>query len=102
MEEFFNQGDQEKELGLDMSPLCDRNTTQIPQSQIGKYLKHYAYQIIKFKFFVVHIDTWNLKSLRNLIFFCTLGFIDYIILPLFTTVNDLMNTVLGELFKFFE
>ena len=48
MEEFFNQGDQEKELGLDMSPLCDRNTTQIPQSQIGKYLKYYAYQIKSF------------------------------------------------------
>ena len=36
MEEFFNQGDREKEMGLDVSPLCDRNTTQAPQSQIGK------------------------------------------------------------------
>ena len=36
MEEFFNQGDREKEMGLDVSPLCDRNTTQVPQSQIGK------------------------------------------------------------------
>ena len=35
MEEFFKQGDKEKELGLDISPLCDRNTTQVPQSQIG-------------------------------------------------------------------
>jgi hypothetical protein len=31
------QGDMEKELGLPYSPLCDRNTTLIPQSQIGIY-----------------------------------------------------------------
>ena len=37
MEEFFNQGDREKEMGLDVSPLCDRNTTQVPQSQIGEW-----------------------------------------------------------------
>ena len=57
MEEFFSQGDREKEMGLDVSPLCDRNSTQIPQSQIG--------------------------------------FIDYIIVPLFSTVNDLLNLLPG-------
>ena len=36
MEEFFKQGDKEREMGLDISPLCDRNTTQVPQSQIGR------------------------------------------------------------------
>uniref|UniRef100_A0A674NCW3 Phosphodiesterase n=1 Tax=Takifugu rubripes TaxID=31033 RepID=A0A674NCW3_TAKRU len=36
MEEFFRQGDKEVELGLPFSPLCDRNTTMIAQSQIGK------------------------------------------------------------------
>ncbi|CAG2115490.1 unnamed protein product, partial [Medioppia subpectinata] len=35
MEEFFRQGDMEKELGLPYSPLCDRTSTLIPQSQIG-------------------------------------------------------------------
>eukprot|EP00090_Calanus_glacialis_P007040 TRINITY_DN15506_c0_g1_i6.p1 TRINITY_DN15506_c0_g1~~TRINITY_DN15506_c0_g1_i6.p1 ORF type:complete len:696 (-),score=189.23 TRINITY_DN15506_c0_g1_i6:354-2441(-) len=35
MEEFFRQGDMEQELGLDFSPLCDRQTTVVPQSQIG-------------------------------------------------------------------
>ena len=50
MEEFFKQGDQEREMGLDISPLCDRNTTQVPQSQIG--------------------------------------FIDYIVVPLFNTVLE--------------
>jgi len=36
MEEFFRQGDMEKAMGLPYSPLCDRNTTLIAESQIGK------------------------------------------------------------------
>ncbi|XP_047398596.1 dual specificity calcium/calmodulin-dependent 3',5'-cyclic nucleotide phosphodiesterase 1A isoform X1 [Sciurus carolinensis] len=35
MEEFFLQGDKEAELGLPFSPLCDRNSTMVAQSQIG-------------------------------------------------------------------
>nr|KAF6496937.1 phosphodiesterase 1A [Rousettus aegyptiacus] len=35
MEEFFRQGDKEAELGLPFSPLCDRNSTIVAQSQIG-------------------------------------------------------------------
>ena len=34
-EEFFHQGDVEKEKGLPVSFLCDRETTQIPKSQPG-------------------------------------------------------------------
>ncbi|BHF83659.1 Calcium/calmodulin-dependent 3',5'-cyclic nucleotide phosphodiesterase 1C [Sparganum proliferum] len=34
-EEFFRQGDREKELGMTISPLCDRTTVVLPQSQIG-------------------------------------------------------------------
>ncbi|KAF8570443.1 hypothetical protein P879_01545 [Paragonimus westermani] len=34
-EEFFRQGDREKDLDLPISPLCDRNTVVVPQSQIG-------------------------------------------------------------------
>ncbi|OON15512.1 3'5'-cyclic nucleotide phosphodiesterase [Opisthorchis viverrini] len=34
-EEFFRQGDREKELNLPISPLCDRNTVVVPQSQLG-------------------------------------------------------------------
>lgn len=33
-EEFFSQGDRERELGLPVSMLCDRDTTNIPNSQI--------------------------------------------------------------------
>ncbi|MBN3310079.1 PDE1B phosphodiesterase, partial [Amia calva] len=35
MEEFFRQGDKEAELGLPFSPLCDRKTTLVAESQIG-------------------------------------------------------------------
>ncbi|KAM3866251.1 dual specificity calcium/calmodulin-dependent 3',5'-cyclic nucleotide phosphodiesterase 1A-like [Diretmus argenteus] len=35
LEEFFRQGDKEVELGLPFSPLCDRKSTMVAQSQIG-------------------------------------------------------------------
>ena len=35
MQEFFAQGDQEKSLGMPVSPLCDRSDTNIPESQVG-------------------------------------------------------------------
>ena len=35
VEEFFLQGDREKELGLSVSPLCDRSVTAVPDSQVG-------------------------------------------------------------------
>ncbi|XP_059674702.1 dual specificity calcium/calmodulin-dependent 3',5'-cyclic nucleotide phosphodiesterase 1C isoform X3 [Gavia stellata] len=35
LEEFFRQGDKEAELGLPFSPLCDRKSTMVAQSQIG-------------------------------------------------------------------
>ena len=33
-EEFFQQGDKEKELGLDISPMCDRETATVEKSQV--------------------------------------------------------------------
>lgn len=35
MEEFWRQGDKEKELKIPVSFLCDRNTTTLPQGQVG-------------------------------------------------------------------
>ncbi|KAK3601323.1 hypothetical protein CHS0354_011925 [Potamilus streckersoni] len=35
LEEFFRQGDREKELGLPFSPLCDRKSTLVAESQTG-------------------------------------------------------------------
>jgi hypothetical protein len=34
-DEFFTQGDKEKDLGLNVSFLCDRQTTNIASSQFG-------------------------------------------------------------------
>ncbi|KAL3938873.1 MAG: hypothetical protein SGBAC_006296 [Bacillariaceae sp.] len=35
LEEFFTQGDEEKKMGLPVSPLCDRESTDRAESQIG-------------------------------------------------------------------
>ena len=42
LEEFFNQGDSEKALGLPISYLCDRSSVSIPSSQIG-FISHVVY-----------------------------------------------------------
>ena len=34
MEEFFRQGDKEREAGLDISPMCDRHNATIEKSQV--------------------------------------------------------------------
>jgi len=42
MEEFFQQGDREREGGLDISPMCDRFNATIEKSQVGfiDYIVH--------------------------------------------------------------
>lgn len=35
LKEFFSQGDEERRLGLPVSPMCDRDTVNVPGSQIG-------------------------------------------------------------------
>ena len=35
MNEFWNQGDKEKELGLPVSFLCNRDDVNVPKSQVG-------------------------------------------------------------------
>ena len=48
LEEFFAQGDKEKEMGLVVSMLCDRNTTKRPDSQIGfiNFVVKPAYEVL--------------------------------------------------------
>ena len=36
MEEFFRQGDKEKEQGMDISPMCDRHNATVEKSQVRK------------------------------------------------------------------
>jgi len=45
MEEFFRQGDRERALGMDVSPMCDRNTVKIPNAQVSQpcsYFPHFG------------------------------------------------------------
>lgn len=34
MEEFYQQGDKERDLGLDISPMCDRYNSTVEKSQV--------------------------------------------------------------------
>ena len=36
MEEFFRQGDKEREAGIEISPMCDRYNATIEKSQVFK------------------------------------------------------------------
>lgn len=47
-DEFFDQGDLERELGLPISPNCNRDTTKIAGSQIGfvKFVVGPAYEVL--------------------------------------------------------
>ena len=79
MEEFFRQGDQEKELGRDCSPLCDRNNTSIPDCQLGRLI-----------LIVLHpcVDrvVWLLSSV---------GFMDYIVSPSLEVCGDMLELLLS-------
>jgi len=62
-EEFFSQGDIEKSLGMDISPLCDRHSVDLPKSQIG-----YISYVILPSFVVLLILLLNITINRCLIF----------------------------------
>ena len=74
MEEFFKQGDIEKKRGLEFSPLCDRQNTMVPQSQIGTDCP-YNYSVVMISLFS--------------------GFIDYIVTPTMAVCGDMVSAVLG-------
>lgn len=42
MEEFFQQGDREREQNMDISPMCDRHNATVEKSQVGfiDYIVH--------------------------------------------------------------
>uniref|UniRef100_A0A1I7WBV7 PDEase domain-containing protein n=1 Tax=Heterorhabditis bacteriophora TaxID=37862 RepID=A0A1I7WBV7_HETBA len=46
LEEYWRQGDKEKELGLEVSPMCDRGNVTIEKSQVGfiDYIVHPLYE----------------------------------------------------------
>ena len=36
MEEFFRQGDRERQRGMEVSAMCDRRTASVERAQVGK------------------------------------------------------------------
>lgn len=77
MEEYFKQGEKEKELGLPCSPLCDRDNTLVAESQIGKW--------------------WEEQREKSLSCFSLLGFIQYIVEPSFVIMGDMLEKILKSL-----
>ncbi|CAK9118783.1 unnamed protein product [Durusdinium trenchii] len=53
--EFFAQGEEERELGLPISPLCDRNEVDIAGSQVG-FLHHLVLPLYKAVHFFITSD----------------------------------------------
>ena len=51
----FFQGDRELEMGLPLSPLCDRSVTCIPESQLG------TYRAQRYSFFGLLTGMWKAK-----------------------------------------
>ena len=72
MEEFWNQGDKEKKLGLPISNLCDRETVSFCQGQFGfiKFVVLPYYESISFIFedlkFMSDNASSNLKEIQKL------------------------------------
>ena len=69
MEEFFQQGDKERGAGLDISPMCDRYNATVEKSQVSSPKPR----------------DWILTNGFKV------GFIDYIVHPLWETWADLVQ-----------
>jgi len=77
LEEFFKQGDEEKKMGLPVSPLCDRVSTDRAESQIGfiQYVVLPAFKVVskcipKVKELILpiiedNLDFWILEAKRG-------------------------------------
>lgn len=63
--EFFAQGEEERELGLPISPLCDRNEVNVAGSQVG-FLHHLVIPLYKAVHFFVTSDEFLNDCLNRL------------------------------------
>lgn len=41
MEEFFRQGDRERERGMEISPMCDKHNASVEKSQVTHYAQSF-------------------------------------------------------------
>lgn len=51
MEEFFQQGDKEREQNLDISPMCDRHSATIEKSQVTYTFCNYSGPLIMYSYY---------------------------------------------------
>ncbi|XP_049733390.1 cAMP-specific 3',5'-cyclic phosphodiesterase 4C isoform X1 [Elephas maximus indicus] len=59
MAEFFQQGDRERETGLDISPMCDKHTASVEKSQVG-FIDYIAHPLWETWADLVHPDAQGL------------------------------------------
>ncbi|XP_069349896.1 3',5'-cyclic-AMP phosphodiesterase 4C isoform X1 [Eulemur rufifrons] len=59
MAEFFQQGDRERESGLDISPMCDKHTASVEKSQVG-FIDYIAHPLWETWADLVHPDAQGL------------------------------------------
>ncbi|MBZ3872395.1 cAMP-specific 3',5'-cyclic phosphodiesterase 4C [Sciurus carolinensis] len=59
MAEFFQQGDRERESGLDVSPMCDKHTASVEKSQVG-FIDYIAHPLWETWADLVHPDAQDL------------------------------------------
>ncbi|XP_076978220.1 3',5'-cyclic-AMP phosphodiesterase 4C [Tamandua tetradactyla] len=59
MAEFFQQGDREREQGLDVSPMCDKHTASVEKSQVG-FIDYIAHPLWETWADLVHPDAQGL------------------------------------------
>ncbi|CAG0897215.1 unnamed protein product [Cyprideis torosa] len=62
MEEFFQQGDKERELQMEVSPMCDRHTATIEKSQVG-FIEYIAHPLWETWGDLVHPDAQRILDL---------------------------------------
>lgn len=83
MDEFFHQGDRERERGMEISPMCDKHTASVERTQVEPTHTH-TYRRSKLLF----VDFFPPKTFAITI---QVGFIDYIVHPLWETWADLVH-----------
>ncbi|XP_006876393.1 PREDICTED: cAMP-specific 3',5'-cyclic phosphodiesterase 4C [Chrysochloris asiatica] len=59
MAEFFQQGDRERDIGLDISPMCDKHTASVEKSQVG-FIDYIAHPLWETWADLVHPDAQDL------------------------------------------
>ncbi|XP_072367217.1 3',5'-cyclic-AMP phosphodiesterase 4B isoform X4 [Scyliorhinus torazame] len=59
MDEFFHQGDKERERGMEISPMCDKHTAIVEKSQVG-FIDYIAHPLWETWADLVHPDAQDL------------------------------------------